>query len=99
MAELSAYTTDYGTKVDQITANTASLEGELKDIRYDVGVSRSSMPADRNNKNTIGMNGFENMITYTGQATQWPDWRFKMTIWLAQTNPSFETLMVKLDQS
>ena len=39
------------------------------------------------------------MKVYTGDASQWKDWRFKMTTWLAQTNPSFESLMAKLDQS
>ena len=39
------------------------------------------------------------MKVYTGEASQWKDWRFKMTTWLAQTNPFFETLMAKLDQS
>ena len=39
------------------------------------------------------------MKPYTGEATQWKDWRFKMTIWLAQTNQSFESLLAKLDRS
>ena len=39
------------------------------------------------------------MKPYTGEATQWKDWRFKMTTWLAQTNPAFESLLVKLDRS
>jgi hypothetical protein len=43
--------------------------------------------------------GFEKMKPYTGEATQWKDWRFKMTTGLAQTNPAFESLLVKLDRS
>ena len=27
------------------------------------------------------------------------DWRFKITTWLAQDNPSYESLLGKLDQS
>ena len=44
---------------DIITARTANFEGELRNLRNEVGVSRSSVPADRNNKNTTGTKGFE----------------------------------------
>ena len=57
------------------------------------------MPAHRSPKNITETKGFEKLKSYTGEAAQWKDWRFKITTWLTQTDPSFESLMHKLDQS
>ena len=43
--------------------------------------------------------GFDRLKPYHGEAAQWKDWRFKITMWLAQVNPSFETLTTTLDKS
>ena len=100
MAEMATIQTTYHDSVDRMSANVIKLEGELKDIRKEVGASDHRTPSDRKDKaNVTGMKGFEKMKTFTGDASQWKDWRFKMTTWLAQTNPSFETLLGKLDQS
>ena len=94
LAEMATIQTNYNDAVDRMVASTNKLEDEMKDVRV------SRVPADRKDKTyATGMKGFEKMMIYTGEASLWPDWRFKMTTWLSQTNPSFETLMTKLDQS
>ena len=76
------------------------LEKELRDFSLGSGASAHGVStARRDKKGVTEMKGFEKMKPYAGDATQWKDWRFKMTTWLAQTNASFETLMSKLDQS
>ena len=100
MAEMATIQTTYHDSVDQMAANVIKLEGELKDIRKEVGASDHRTPSDRKDKaNVTRMTGFVKMKIFTGEASQWKYWRFKMTTWLAQTNPSFETLLGKLDQS
>ena len=56
------------------------------------------MPADRSHKHITGTKGFEKLKVYAGDATQWPDWRFKITTWMVRENPPFETLIVKLNE-
>ena len=46
MAEMATIQTTYHDSVDQMAANIVKLEGELKDIRGEVGVSASRMPSD-----------------------------------------------------
>ncbi len=45
------------------------------------------------------MKGFDKLETFKGEATAWKAWRFKITTWLAQDNPSYEWRLGKLDQS
>ena len=83
-----------------MVANTAKLENELKDLRGEVGAAGHGTPSGRREKTTFtGMKVFEKMEVYTGEASQWKDWRFKVTTWLTQTNPSVEKLMAKFDHS
>ena len=100
MAEMATIQTDYHDSVDRMAANVTKLEDELKDLRSRGGVSVNGVPPPaRGIPGVTGMKGFEKMKTYNGEASQWKDWRFKITTWLAQTNPSFESLLGKLDQS
>ena len=91
------------TELSTTTYNNAEhLENELTNMRTEMGAARSrgdSPPYDRRNKNITETKGFEKLKPYTGDPTQWKDWRFKVTTWLTQTNPSFESLMIKLDKS
>ena len=98
-AGMAEVTETFHQKMDLIAAQTTTLEGELRGFRTETGVARSSVPADRTKHIVTGTKGVEKLRTYAGDATQWPDWRLKITTWLAQINPSFETLMVKLDRS
>ena len=83
----------------ETTRNSETLETELRDIRNEARASGACMPAARSPKNITETKGFEKLKPYAGEAAQWKDWRFKVTTWLTQTNPSFESLMIKLDQS
>ena len=47
----------------------------------------------------IAMRGVDKLKIYRGAETEWEEWRFKLTTWLGQSSPSYETLMVKLDYS
>ena len=46
-----------------------------------------------------GRRGFDKLRVYKGSAAEWKDWKFKLTSWLGQSSPAFETLIVKLDYS
>ncbi len=46
-----------------------------------------------------GRRGFDKLRVYKGSAAEWKDWKFKLTTWLGQSSPAFETLIVKLDYS
>ena len=45
------------------------------------------------------MRGFDKLKPYNGAATEWKVWRIKLTNWLSQYSPSYESLMIKLDYS
>ena len=84
---------------DKVIGKILKFENELRDFRLGTGASVHGVPAARRDKKGVTeMKGFEKMKHYTGEATQWKDWRFKMTTWLAQCNPSFESLLSKLDE-
>ena len=87
MQVFSDHAATFNTTISEITAQMATIENELKALRTEAGATRSSAPADRSNKNVTGVKGPEKLRTYTGDATQWPDWRFNITTWLVQTNP------------
>ena len=74
------------------------IEAELRGLRTEARDPGARVPAARIPKIITGTKGFEKLKVYSGDATQWPDWRFKITTWLVQEIPSFETLVVKLDQ-
>ena len=40
---------------------------------------------------------FKHLKSYTGDAAQWKDWRYKAMNWLAQVDPAFEIFTTKLD--
>ena len=81
------------------TENSQHLEDELTKVRGEIGASRAHTPLDRKNKNITELKGFEKLKLYSGEAAQWKDWRYKVATWLTQTNSSFESLIIKLDQS
>ena len=101
MAQMGSIQGNYQEGLDHMMALLTKLGDEQKDIRGEVGALFSRTPSDRKDKTMMvtGIKGFDRLQVYTGDASQWKDWRFKTATWLAQTNPSFETLMVKLDQS
>ena len=101
MAEMGSIQTSYNSGVDLMMANVTRLDGEQKDLRAEVAATTTRAPPDRKDKAMIitSLKGFDRLKVYTGDATQWKDLRFKTSSWLAQYNPSFETLMTKLDKS
>ena len=84
-----------------MTANVSRLDGEQKDLQAEVASTSTRAPSDRKDKAifTSLKKGVDRLKVNTGDATQWKDWRFKTSSWLAQYSPSFETLMTKLDKS
>ena len=100
MAAVASIQTSYHESVDQLIASTAKLEGELKDVSGRVGASVNSASTSTMGRLSVtGMKGFDKLKNYGGDASHWKDWRFQITTWLVQVNPSFETLIVKLDRS
>ena len=96
---------DYQGAVESLVASVNRLEGTQEEhgekIKFlteksEVSVSRTSSVS----KDTItNIRGFDKLKSYSGDVSLWKDWRFKMDRWLASTNPSFQTLMNKLDKS
>ena len=91
---LETLSTDRATEVNN---KIAELEAELQALRIE-GRNPARAPAARIPKNVTGTKGFEKLKVYSGDSTQWPEWRFRITTWLVQENPSFESLMAKLDK-
>ncbi len=86
--------------VECMVAKFSQLEDETKDALSRGVPSVHSGPSQSKDKwNLTGMIGFDKLETFKGEATTWKDWRFKITTWLAQTNPSYESLLGILDQS
>ena len=54
------------------------LNNDLKDLRNDMGSSRSTATGDRN-KSVTGLKGFEKLKVYTGAVSQWKELRYKVT--------------------
>ena len=77
-----------------------TMNEALTSLRSDVSSSRATVTgAGRDRQIVTAIRGFDKLKTYRGAATEWKEWRFKLTTWLAQSSPSYETLMVKLDYS
>ncbi len=65
IAEMATIQTNDHDLVDHMAANAIKLEGELQDVRGEVGASFSRTPSDRKDKaNATGMKAFEKMKTY-----------------------------------
>ena len=79
MAEMASIQTNYNDSVDRMVASTAKPEGELKDVRSEVGASVHRVPSDSKEKTSVTrMKGLEKLKVYTGEVSQWKDWRFKV---------------------
>ena len=81
--------------------NIESISDAIKDMRS--GTS-ASLPASvhgvvKEKQVVTAIRGFDKIRIYKGVATEWKEWKFKLSTWLAQSTPSFETLLVKLDYS
>ena len=77
-----------------------TINEALTSLRSDVSSSRASVTgAGRERQIVTAIRGFDKLKAYTGAPTQWKEWRYKVTTWLAQTSSSFESLMTKLDAS
>ena len=61
--------------------------------------SRATVTGARDRIVVTAVRGFDKLKPYTGASSQWKEWRYKVTTWLAQTSPAFESLMAKLDAS
>jgi hypothetical protein len=87
----------------EVTADRDKMETmneALINLRRDMGSSRSTITGERKDRHIVtAMRGFDKLKIYRGAATEWKEWRFKLTTWLGQSSPSYETLMVKLDYS
>ena len=64
--------------------------------KSDVSVHRASSHSKDAITNTRGV---DKIKSYTGDVSMWKEWRFKMETWLGSINPSFQTLVNKLDKS
>ena len=87
----------------EVTADRDKMETmneALISLRNDMSSSRSSVTGERKDRQIVtAMRGFDKLKIYRGAATEWKEWRCKLTTWLGQSSPSYETLMVKLDYS
>ena len=100
MATVAGIQTGYHELVDRLIATTTKLENDMKEVSGRVGASlQSATPGTTGRLSVTGMKGFEKLKAYTGDATQWNDWLFKVTTWLENVNRSFKTLLPKLNVS
>ena len=81
----------------EVNATIERLESELQALRVEGPAGRTPASA-RIPKNITGTKGFEKLKAYSGDAAQWPEWRFRVTTWLVQENSAFESLIGKLDK-
>ena len=81
----------------EVNATIERLDGELQALRTEGPAARTPAAA-RIPKNITGTKGFEKLKAYSGDAAQWPEWRFRVTTWLVQENSAFESLIGKLDK-
>jgi hypothetical protein len=90
VALLNQEATDDRNNVEAISASLTSLRSE-----------RASPPTNTGGggRQLTGERGFDKLTSYKGAAPEWKVWRFKLTNWLSQFSPSYETLLVKLDYS
>ena len=75
------------------------ISNDLNDLRNSTSSSRATVRSARDRTVVTAVRGFDKLKIYTGASSQWKEWRYKVTTWLAQTSSSFESLMIKLDAS
>ena len=80
--------------------NIASMSDAIKDMRNGTSAPPASVHGAGKEKQVVtAIRGFDKIRVYKGVATEWKEWNFKLVTWLAQSTPSFQTLLVKLDYS
>ncbi len=97
-------------RMNDLESSQGYITGELTTVNATIGTMSntlttlraagpSSSGAPRTRELLTGMRGFDKLKAYIGAASQWKEWRFRVSTWLTQSSTSFETLMVKLDAS
>ena len=78
----------------------AEVETEVGRLKSpEDGFRTSAFFGKKDGKRSItDLEGFDGLKPYTGETTQWKDWRLKFTVWLAQVEPLFETLLQNIDK-
>ena len=89
--------TNMSEQTAEVNATIERLENELQALRTE-GLAGRTPASARIPKNITGTKGFEKLKAYSGDAAQWPEWRFRVTTWLVQENSAFESLIGKLDK-
>ena len=89
--------TNMSEQTAEVNATIERLENELQALRTE-GLAGRTPASARIPKNITGTKGFEKLKAYSGDAAQWPEWRFRVTTWLVQENSAFESLISKLDK-
>ena len=78
----------------------SKIDDALRDLRNDTSPNRSTGTGDRRDRQVVTeIRGFDKLKAHNGAATQWKEWRFRVSTWLTQSSTSFDTLMVKVDAS
>ena len=88
-------------EVQEVNLQKQAEEVQSLTSDLDATSNRASTQPDRKGENRMvtERKGLDRLKPYSGEAAQWKDWRFKITTWLSQVKPSFETRTTKLGKS
>ncbi len=97
-------------RMNDLESSQGYITGELTTVNETIGNMSNIITTLRAQGGTFtgpprtrelltGMRGFDKLKPYKGAATEWKEWRIKLTNWLSQYSQSYEALFVKLDYS
>ena len=91
--ELEGTLAFYASELTTDRNNIESISNSIKDLRSGTSASlpASAHGAAKEKQIVTAIKGFDKIRLYKGVATEWKEWKFKLSTWLAQSTPSFET--------
>ena len=100
ISDLEGMLAFYNSELTTDRNNMEAMSNAIKDMRSGTSAPPASVHGAGKEKQVVtAIRGFDKIRIYKGVATEWKEWKFKLSTWLAQSTPSFETLLVKLDYS
>ena len=100
ISDLEGIIAFYNSELTTDRNNMEAMSNAIKDIRSGTSAPPASVHGAGKEKQVVtAIRGFDKIRVYKRVATEWKEWKFKLVTWLAQSTPSFETLLVKLEYS
>ncbi len=110
MSRIEERLTQHDLRMNDLESSQGYITGELTTVNENIGNMTTSLTTLRAQGNSFtalprtrdlltGMRGFDKLKPYKGAATEWKEWRIKLTNWLSQYSQSYESFIIKLDYS